>query len=303
MTVYKVKGLNFDKFLQKARASSLEIKTLQKISHDEFQIAVGERHLKTFLSIAAQMNYKVREISISPYRRFLRFVKSNVAFVLCAAIILSILPFAMLFVSKTEIYGLKTTSKQEVLEVLAQNGYKEGKLKSEYDLPSLEKVLVRSLPNISLASAVIKGNTLIVNLHEMIDNSAVLYNYQPILAPVDCIIESIDLVSGTSQKRPGDTVKKGEIVISPSAQLNSGGTLSIPAKGEVVASFELSQTFFVSIGLSQEYQQKLFGKNKNMLYNIMSNMEILDSPQETTQKVDALDGTYYTICLSGRVKF
>ena len=303
MTIYNVKGLNFDKFLQKVRTSQLPVRRLQKSGHDEFQIAVDEKYVKTFLLLTSTMNYKVKELSISPFHKFLRFLRSNLAFVLCVCLIVMTLPFAMLFVSKTEIYGLKTINKQQILQVLAQNGYNEGKLRFDYDLKNIEKVLVTNLPSISLASAIIKGNTLVINVREMIDNSAYLYDYEPITAPIDCVIESIDLISGLVLKKSGDIAKAGEVVVSPKVKTSQGKELSIPAKAEIVASFDLSQTFFVKNDSGAEYKKKLFGENKNMLYNIMSNMEILGEPLESNKSLVDKDGTYYTICFSGRIKF
>lgn len=303
MTTYLVTGLNQKKFMDELVKLGINLSYLEILSHNQIKIGVESKWEKSFIKLTQKYNYQVKELSLPKHKKFLRLVKKNISFFACSLIVLLTLPVFSMFVFKTEIYGLENISKEQVLEVLNNNGYSLGKLKKNYDLDKIQNVLVSNINKISLASAIIKGNTLIININEKIDNSKDIYDYKPVVAPIDCIIESVDLISGSLQKKAYDSVRCGDIIVSPNITSTSNQILSVPARAVVRAKFDLSSTIFVSQLEKQEDEKKIVEENRKKLYNKLSSLNILGDIQEKNMENDAKYGKYYTIVLSGEITF
>ena len=278
VTIYVVKGLNFKKFLNKLQTDNIDIFKLEKKDYNSFIIGIKQKDKSKFLEISKKFNYEVCEEKVPFNLKVIRLIKNNIAISLsCLILIFSILTLNN-FVLRVEIFGLENITKNEILQVLNANGYKKGKLKSSYDLDSIEKVLVSNLDKVSFASAIIKGNTLVVNVNEKIDNSDYICDYQPILAPFNLILKEINLFSGTLQYKIGDVVKQGEVIVVPAIVYENEITLSVPAKATIKAYVEVSYNFELSINVSVDEKKKVIEENQNKLYNMLCDYEIVSNP-------------------------
>jgi hypothetical protein len=169
--------------------------------------------------------------------------------------------------------------------VLNSNNINVGKPKSKYNLASIEKVLQNSIDKVSLASAIIRGNTLIVSINEKIDNSQYVYDFKPILAPYDMVITDIKLKSGTAIKQKNQTVKRGEAIVLPYIEYKDGAQLSVEAQAEITARIELSTTYYYmenheeQVKTNKTYhvvEYSLFGKTWSSGKNKKNNIPFLN---------------------------
>lgn len=266
---YKISGLNLKKFLTKLRVAHIELLEFERLDFFQFYCTIYKRNRKDFLNIASKFNYLVDEKKLSFILKTLRVVKNNLVFFITAVAIICALFVGSNFVFKIEIEGLENVHKTEVISVLSQNGFSVGKLKNEYDLTSVERVLCLNIDKVSFASAVIKGNTLVVNVDEKIDNSDYVYNYAPIIAPFDCVINFIELYSGTANFTSGQTAKRGDIIVSPFIFYKNLTKLPVPARAKINA--------YVELTASQKYDQSDYHNNfqkyieekQKELYNLL----------------------------------
>lgn len=239
---YKVKGLNFKKFLMLLKKEAIEVCLLKKQEYNIFFIQIKQKDVKSFIKIASELNYRLIEENSTILLNSKKSIIKNLSFFITVVLLGIILVFSCNMVYKIEIYGLETLSPQQVVKVLNDNNIKVFKTKSSYNLDNIELLLKSSLDKISFASAIIKGNTMIINVNEKINNDEYIYDYQPIVAPYDCIIKNINLKSGTVVVEKGQTVKKGQEIVMPYIDYKDGTQLSVKASAEIEAYIEVSHT-------------------------------------------------------------
>ncbi len=244
---YFVTGLNFNKFLTLLKKENIPICKLQRLDYNYFCVGVKKQHEKFFLETCKKMNYTVSIKTQTTLPKTLSILKRNIALFISMVLVLIILVFSSNIVFKVEVFGLENVSKAEVIKVLNNSGYSTGKLKHSYNLNKLETVLKQNINNISFASAIIKGNTLLINVNEKIDNSNLIYDYKPIVSPYNLIVREINLKSGTAVVYKGQSVKQGEVLVLPYIEGSDGSQLKVEASAEIVADIELSNT--------QKYQE------------------------------------------------
>lgn len=239
---FKITGLNFNKFLTLLKKQNIQIYKMKKIEYNIFFMGVSKSNENKFLEICKQMNYDVAKTSQSFMPKITQYLKHNIAFVMSLVIILIALSFCCNMVFKVEVYGLENITKNQIIQVLNKNGYVTGKFKNSYNLQKLEATLKQNINNISFASATIKGNTLIINVNEKIDNSNLLKEYEPLLSPYDIVIKQIKLKSGTAVVHNGDVVKKGEPIVMPYILGKDGSKLNVEASAEITGDVQLTIT-------------------------------------------------------------
>ena len=239
---YRIKGLNFKKFLILLKKEKIEVFNFKRCEYNLLFITIKKQDEKNFLNITSKLNYQIEEIKNTLILNFQKKMKRSISFFLTIIFLLVTVVFSCNMVYKIEIFGLENVSKQEVIKILDDNNIKLYKTKSNYNLEDIELLLKSKIEDISFASAIIQGNTLIINIDEKINNDEYIYDYEPILAPYDCIIESISLKSGTAVVEVGQTVKKGQELVLPYIDYKDGTKLKVEAEANIKAYVEVSNT-------------------------------------------------------------
>ena len=300
VTIYKLKGLNLKRFLKELLKNKIEVVKFDKLDYNLFLIGIKRKDEKTFLRLVKVYHYELNEEKLPLLKRFIKFVRTNIALFIVSILALSSLLICSNFVFQIEIYGLDNLTREEVLSVLQNNGYKEGKFKNNYDLDSIEQVLTKNLNLVSFASAVIKGNTLIVNINEKIDNSEYIYDYPPIVSPFNGIVQKIELVSGSILVQEQETVREGEVIIAPYLLLGDK-VISTPARARVTLYIEASVVINLEKQVNETEKQKVIEENKKEVYNNLSCYEQEGEFKESVHEVEDENSLTLVITLSGQI--
>lgn len=239
---YKVNGLNFNKFLSLIKKQNIQTFNFKRLEYNQFIIGVKKQDEKVFFDICKKLNYAVTLQNQTFFLKFLNNVKQNLALMMSVIFLLLGLLVSSNVVFKIEICGLENVKREEVISILNNNGYGPYKLKSNYNLKNLEVVLKQNINNISFASGIIRGNTLLINVNEKIDNFYLTQPFSPIVSPYNCIIKNINLKSGTPTVKCGDLVKEGDILVFPYINYKDGSKLKTEANAEIEAYVELCTT-------------------------------------------------------------
>lgn len=273
----QIKGLNFSKFLSELKKEDIKTTNFIKLEYNLFEITIFYKDRKKFLAICKKMNYRVKNKNFSFLLSIFIKSKQNIALVLSIIFISFCLVFSSNFVFKIEILGIEKLNKQQIISVLEKNNIKPYKVKNTYNTSNIELILKTNINKISFASAIIKGNTLIINIDEKIDNDEYIYDYKPKTAPYNCIIENIVLKSGTVVVEKGQTVKQGEEVVLPYIKYKDGSLLKVEANADITAYIEVSKTTaykefhteYIRTGNKQVFTNTtLFGLGKKKNYNV-----------------------------------
>ncbi len=290
MTTYEVVGLNFPKFLGEIERRNISLCSLVKLSHDKFCVEVALAQKKKFLNLCSLLNMEATEKKIPVYEHILRGIKSHVPLTFFVAICVALLLFSQMFVFRIEVFGEANVGEDEIVSVLKQNGFDTWKLRGSYNTQEVERVLVSNIPKISFASCVVRGGTLVVNVYEKIDAEKSLSAGKPIVAPCDLIIEEISCTSGTAVKNQGQTSRAGESIVENFVMLGQT-KIDIPAHAKIVAKVEQSiSQFLTQKPQNDEDIKKVVEENKIMLYNMLSEVKLLDNIEEETTLLERENG-------------
>ncbi len=174
------------------------------------------------------------------------------------------------FIWKIDIKGDKHVSPYEIRQVIKELGINKGILKSKINTEFLEEQIVTKNKNVLWSKVRVQGSTLQVEVVESfrppvieIDNSL-----GTIVADKDGEVVRVYTQSGTAVVKPGDIVKKGDLLID-GYQGKEGGTYEIAPVGSVIAktflefeeSIELEGVKSVNTKNKEtEYYIEIFGK-------------------------------------------
>lgn len=152
--------------------------------------------------------------------------------------------YSSLFIWDIDITGNDIYTTEELTSYLVQNGFHLGIKKKQIDCNALEMELRERFDEISWISCCINGTQLSISLKEAEEtqaNSSVDTQAAPcdIVATSDATIQSIVVQNGTPLVKEGDTVKKGDVLISGAVNLYDDAnevlqTNFITAKGKIL---------------------------------------------------------------------
>lgn len=138
------------------------------------------------------------------------------------------------FIWIIDINGNKDVKSEEIVNALEEIGIHEGIKSSKISPKSDSQKLLLKLDSLAWASLNIEGSRLTVNVTEATEKGNKDNRPCNLKAEFDGIIKKIDLKSGKNVVKVGDTVKKGDVLVSGIIE-NAGGTRFVRCEGEVIA--------------------------------------------------------------------
>jgi similar to stage IV sporulation protein len=120
------------------------------------------------------------------------------------------------FIWVIEIVGNKDIVKEEILKYLEQCGFKVGSFKIGLDTDSIENEMMLRMDRLSWIGIEIKGTKAFIEIKERILPPKILEKHIPcnIIAAKDGVIKSMVVKSGYPVVKEGDTVEKGQLLVS-----------------------------------------------------------------------------------------
>ena len=217
------------------------------------RIIVRERDVKKFKEVLSGIDFEQSQMLgvLGAYKR----LKHKKAIILSSILGALILVFASSVVWDIRIDGNDTLTDAQVAEALAKSGFSVGDVWLKSDRSRVESELLHNLPEISWVNINKRGTVAYVSVIEKNpENNTVQEGkngYANLVASCDCIIEEITVSAGTAQVKPGDVVKKGDILILGVMPIESGGGLCY-AEGRVIG--RMSEA--VSVEVEREYEKR-----------------------------------------------
>lgn len=234
-----------------------------KISRDG-SILVFEPFRKRYLKAFSGLEYNESELLGLP-GAFIRN-KWRVGAMVAILIVVGIFAFTSGYVWNIEISGNETVSTVEILDNLSSAGLDVGSRWRSVDRAKTERAILESYDKIAWININRRGNVAYVTVKERGVENQISMQGSPsnIVAAADCVIEEITVISGIAMVKPGDTVKKGDLLISGVIPAELGGGFVV-ADGEVYGRLEERTEIFVA----RQEQEKRYQDEK------LQNLEIL----------------------------
>lgn len=180
--------------------------------------------------------------------------RKRLGLVLGAVLFVAFLGFMSRHIWIIDVTGNKRVSDTEIISALKEIGIQEGIKTSKINAKTEREKLLLKIDSLAWASLNIEGCKLTVNVSEIKNEKPNDSNSNNLIASQDGIIEKIDVTSGNCIVKKGDTVKKGDLLVSGIIEMQSG-TRFVRSAGKVIASTERSVT------VSGKYKQKIKSEN------------------------------------------
>ena len=227
----KVKGLNQEKYINKI-IKDIKIYDYDRISKDEFVFGIEYSDLKKTKKFLVENNFEIIEIKkMGFYKHFLNFF-SSIGLIIGFSLSLVLIFFQNIYIKNYQVIGNESLSTKEIVRFIKDNFNSN---KNKIDIKAVEIALTNEFKDISYASVIIKGQTLVINIKEKLLPNEIYGDFSPLIAHFDGKITKVELVSGTLNIKVGDIVKKGDILVSPFIIDSQGENKEVEANAKIYA--------------------------------------------------------------------
>ena len=193
-------------------------------------------------------------------------------------------------VTEIRISGTNLVSNEKILQVVETSASVPTE-KKNFNLDEVEKNLI-AIDGVSNVSLEIKGNVFFIDILEELEPPEVVdYNEKsPLVSKYDAIVTRIAVYSGTPMVNVGDTVKKGDVLVSPNKTLADGSTTEIRTLGDVYGRIWLTKQCIITPTVIENVRT---GKSKSYVLSAFGNVEV-KSPYKTyeTEEIVFTDTTF-----------
>lgn len=201
-----------------------------------------------------------------------------------------------------KIDGNENIPDSEIAVALRECGLSVGDFWPTIDRGNIETKLLRIDERISWVNVNKRGSVAYITIMEKENKDETreeIFQYSNLVASVDCVIEEITVKRGTAVVKPGDAVKRGDILIIGALPQESGGGFC-SADGSVVGRVNEK----ITVEVDRKYE-KITGKDKK-IYSISLNffkfsLNIFKLYGNLTNKCDIIE-TEKTYSLFGKCR-
>lgn len=225
-----IKCLNQEKLLNNlSKEVSLSDIDRKNKSDTTFKCSYFDRKKVENLLKSKQVEYSVEDFGLCSLMR-----KIFTSYGLISAILFSVCLyfFQYQYIWQYEINGVELLDKTQVVSFVKE---KYSNKKSKLDTEEIEVGLIDNFEEISFASCIVKGQTLVVNIKEKLMPEQMYGEFKPIVAKRSGKISKINLISGTAKVKVGEIVRLGDILVEPYTIDTSGEIMKVEAKAEIEA--------------------------------------------------------------------
>lgn len=211
-----VEGYFLEKFINICIYRQIFLWDIKKRNDSTMVLKVSIKGFKLLRPIVRKTKCRLRIVKkaglpfiLNKYRKRKTFIAGALAFVILFHILTS-------FIWAVEVTGNKDLETGRIIDKLEEMGVKPGVLKYNLDPDSIANGLMLDMKEIGWISVVIKGTKVKVELVERKQPPELVAKDVPsdIVAVKDGVVKSIVVKTGQEQVRPGDTVTKGQLLIS-----------------------------------------------------------------------------------------
>ena len=154
----------------------------------------------------------------------------------------SLLVFSSFFVWDITIEGADRIPEQMILEALEKRGVKLGAFIPSINTSAAEQTLILDVDGLALASINLRGTVALVEVRERERETEIIDTQSPsnLIASADGQIEALQITGGFAAVKLGETVRKGDLLVSGIIDSAALGYRLVRARGEVLARTTLS---------------------------------------------------------------
>ncbi len=240
VTTFTILGFYGEKFLSLCNKQGLKIWDIRP-TPEGFTAKTYPRIYKKLKPLAKKCGVRIRVSERRGVPFFLWNYRTRRGLFIGFILILALLYLLSGRIWRIEIEGNENISEEEIVYQLAQIGIKPGVSHRDLDALILEKQMLINMEELSFIAINFRGSSVYIELTEFTPPPAIEDDHtkpQNIVAMTDGVITRVEVYEGQAVVAVGDTVAKGDILISGITRDGHDNALIRKASGVVLAKTE-----------------------------------------------------------------
>lgn len=233
---FTMEGLNMERFVRQAAEAGVTLMGMRRTGTRRFTAQVQEADLPTVQQFAVQGGWRLTIGRRRGLGRILEWMRARC--VLCMALTAAAL--ALLAVTQV-VWRVEIVDGgayvAEISAALTEMGITPPFLRASVDLGELRDALEWRYPRIAWFECGWRGGTLVIRPVEGVlpRRDGETEGACDVVAARDGIVYTIVTKAGTPQVKPGQLVRKGEVLIKGEERMANGGVTPVAAQGSIIA--------------------------------------------------------------------
>ena len=228
-------GLNLERFLNTLQKEEIALVSARRVDRRTLRCICRSTDLDRIAAIASDKGWRMEKaMPVGLGARIRRWLgrPGLLAGAVLAAVLLAV---AMRFVWLIRIVDAGPYQ-ADIAAYLSEEGIRPGMRKTETDATTLALLLQRRYPEVAWFRVYVTNVTLVVECTQGVPAPA-LPNAQPcdLIAARDGVVQSVQVYGGTALVRPGDLVRKDQVLVRGEERGADGEMVPVAARGRVAA--------------------------------------------------------------------
>lgn len=226
-----------ERFLNICSQNSISFWGLERLSPSSMRAMMHIDDFKRIRRYAKRSMCRVKLIKKVGMPFFLWCFRTRYALYAGLAMFVAVVYIFSLFVWDIEVIGSQDVPVEEILYSLSQNGVKIGTYTPNIDYETTKNKLLLDIQALSWVTINIKGSRAVVEVRERIPVPVIIPRNVPcnVVAAKSGVITGIDVLAGSPQVAAGQTVVKGQLLVSGIIDSEKVGARFVHAMADVTA--------------------------------------------------------------------
>ena len=251
----------------------------QKNDENVFSILLYMPYYKVYRKLRGESRYRKENRKRLGFLALIARYQKRKGLLIGFFLATALLIFSSLFVWDIKIEGANVIHENAIMEALEKRGLYLGAFIPSLDTESTEQAVVLDVEGLSFVSINLRGTVARIEVRERDNKEEIIDRTTPsnLIATADGQIDSLQITGGVAMVKCGETVKKGDILVSGVIDSAALGYRLVRARGEVFArttktykaeiSYETTEKVYTGKFFSQKSVKffsktiKLFGKD------------------------------------------
>lgn len=235
--VVVAEGLSPERLINLCNQNNIELRNVRRVSYTELRLRLSFSGYRKLKKIVDGQKYKLNVHRKGGIPLKILNVKKRVVLLPAIAFLITVLLISSGYVWDVRYTGFDSVNKFEVQEMLEAMGLKTGARINEINRAGAEKAIMENFDALAWVNIYFKGTQLNVQVVEadlpekMIQDQGVA----DIIAKKDGYIVDMRVFAGSPAAAEGQTVKKGQVLISGDVLHDGAFIMQVAARGEIYA--------------------------------------------------------------------
>ena len=233
--IFKICGYNIERTMNFLCEKGVNFLEFEKTDLKHAKVRIKKQDEKYFLQIISKLKIEVISKKDCGVNFAFSFLKKRFGLLIGLFLVFACFIVLNNFLFRIEVYGCENTKESEIVSLLNEKGYHLFRNMNSFNNEDVEKCVMDNFNNVSMVSAIKRGNSIVLNIKEKLLNDEYenLDDLEPLKSTKNGIITNITLIQGTLLVKVGDIVKVGDELVAPYTIDSNGNTIPIMPKASI----------------------------------------------------------------------